>query len=206
MKPITFLCAVGISILLLRPSLADKEPRPISFVVTSEFGQSFFKMIPPKGKWQENKYVTTKEAVGVAYSIDEDGNFIELWRTSGWYSSELYLSLDGQYLVRMGPWNEGHEPNNSDLAVAFYKNGNLLKEYSVIDLVKDKSKIQPTRSHYFWLARMDYRNLPDMERKKWEENRLRLDGSNNVFHLKTIDGIMYQFDATTGEIKKTDKP
>jgi hypothetical protein len=28
----------------------------------------------------------------------------------------------------------------------------------------------------------------------------------NVFHLKTIDGIMYQFDVTTGEIKKTEKP
>ena len=50
---------------------------------------------------------------------------------------------------------------------------------------------------------MDF--LRDKERGEWEENRLRLDGSN-VFHLKTIDGIMYQFDATTGEIKKTEKP
>ena len=151
MKPITFLSAIAISILLAQLVRADKEAIPSSFVVTSEYGQSFFKMIPSKGKWQENKYVTTKEAFGVAYSIDEEGNLKELWKTSGWYSSELYLSLDGQFLVRMGPWNKGHEPNNSDLAVAFYKNGNLLKEYSVIDLVKDKSKIQPTTSHYFGL-------------------------------------------------------
>ncbi len=204
MKPILFLCVIGLSILLFQSSRADTEARSFSFVITSNFGHSFFKMVPPKGKWQENKYVTTKDAYGVAYSIDEDGNFKELWKISGWYSHELYISIDGQYLVRMGPWNSGHEPNNNDLALAFYKNGNLLKEYSVVDLVKDKSKIQPTVSHYFWLARMDYRNLTDKERKKWEENRLRLDG-DNIFHLKTIDGIIYQFDATTGEIKKKEQ-
>jgi hypothetical protein len=203
MKPISFLCAVIVSLLLSQFSRADEEVRPHSFVVTSDLRLSFFKMIPPKGNWQENKYVTTREAFGVAYSIDEDGNFKELWKTSGWYSLELYLSFDGQYLVRIGPWNRGHEPNNSDLAIAFYKNGNLLKEYSVVDLVKDKSKVQATASHYFWLARSDY--LTDKKPEKWQEDRLRLDGMN-VFHLKTIDGIMYQFDVTTGEIKKTEKP
>jgi hypothetical protein len=111
------------------------------------------------------------------------------------------MSFDGQYLVKMGPWNSGREPNNGDLAVAFYKNGKLLKEYSVVDLVKDTSKVEATASHYFWLARY----LRNKKPEKGPENDLRLD-AQNVFHLKAIDGIMYQFDATTGEIKNTEKP
>ena len=93
----------------------------------------------------------------------------------------------------MGPWNRGHEPKKGDLAVAFYKNGKLLKEYSVIDLVEDKNKVIATVSHYFWL-----------DRELGSEAERKLDW-NNVFYLKTIDGIIYQFDATTGEIKKTEK-
>jgi hypothetical protein len=189
MKPITFLCTVVISILLLQSSRADTPMPPSSpFVIVSQDGQCFFKMIPGKGKWQENKYVVTRMSFGVAYSIDENGNFKELWKTSGWYSSQVFLSDDGQYLVRMGPWNSGNEPKKGDLAVAFYKNGNLLKEYFTTDLVKDKSKVKATASHYFWLA-----------------TDPKLDG-DNVLQLKTMDGIMYQFDATTGEIKKTEKP
>lgn len=189
MKPISFLCVVVVSLLLSQSSRADEERVPYSFTVASQSGQYYFKMLPAKREWQENKYVITREAFGVAYTIDEDGNFKELWRTSGWYSFELFLSEDGQYLVRMGPWNGGHEPKKEDIAVAFYKNGKLLKEYSVVDLVKDKSKIQATVSHYFWLDKS-----PGSEAKR------RLD-RDNVFYLKTIDGIAYQFYATTGKIK-----
>jgi hypothetical protein len=194
MKPISFLCVVVVSLLLSQSSRADEPMSPYSLAVASRSGRCFFKMVPYKGELQEKKYVITREAFGVAYTFDMDGNFKELWKTSGWYSFEAFLSDDGQYLVRMGPWNGGHEPKKGDLAVAFYKNGKLLKEYSVVDLVKDKSKIQATVSHYFWLDRaMGPGAGPGLE---WD----------NVFHLKTIDGIMYQFDATTGEIKKTEKP
>jgi len=201
MKPIPFLSVIFFSLLLSQLSRADEEMAPYPLAAASQCGRCFFKMIPPRIELQGKKYVTTREVFGVAYTVDNEGNFKELWKTSGWYSFEAFLSEDGQYLIRMGPWNRGHEPNKGDLAVAFYKNGNLLKEYSVVDLVKDKSKVQATASHYFWLARY----LRNKKPEDGPENDLRLD-AQNVFHLKTIDGIMYQFDATTGEIKKAEKP
>jgi hypothetical protein len=197
MKPISFLCAVAVSLLLSQSSRAE-ESIPFPYIVTSPYSQCFFKMIPAD---------INREAFGAAYSLDENGNFKELWKTSGWYSYEVYLSYDGQYLVRMGQTSHSHEPKKQDLAVAFYKNGKLLKEYSVIDLVKDKSKIQPMDVYYAWLARSDIRNIlaaAEMNNIEDPENKLRLD-NQNIFHLKTIDEIIYQFDATTGEIKKTER-
>lgn len=76
------------------------------------------------------------------------------------------------------------EPEEADLAVAFYDQGRLLKQYSTADLVQDKTAVVRTGSHYFWKAR-----APVLD-------------PQNVFHLQTIDGIVYEFDATTGTIKK----
>jgi len=142
--------------------------------------------------------VTDREAFGAAYRIDDDGNFTELWKTSGWYSFEVFLSADGKYLVRMGSFGVGKQPEKKDLGIAFYKNGKLLKAYSTADLVKDNRKVVQTASHYMWLARDNYEK-PDPDAKltlEWE----------NVFRLKTIDGIAYQFDATTGQIKEARRP
>jgi len=162
----------------------------------SQSGQYLFKMIPAKGSFQEGEYVVTREAAGFAYQLEEDGAFTELWKVSGWYSFKVFLSNDGQYLVRMGPWSIGHEPDENDLAVAFYRRGQLIRSYSTADLVEDESAVLATVSHYLWLAGSDWRG----ERKRDPEAELRLDWED-TFHLKTIDGISYEFDARTGQIK-----
>ena len=102
------------------------------------------------------------------------------------------------YLVAMGPWNEGTEPKKEDMAVAFYREGKLLKQYSTADLVKDKSKVLASISHYRWLAR-DVDRMA--EGKRDPDAELRIIGVN-TFRLKTCDAITYEFDLTTGEIKK----
>lgn len=170
---------------------ADMPAPQVPYVTAAPGGEAYFKMIPsPDGKWGDG--------FGIAYRLREDGSDVELWRTKGWYSHEVFLSADGEYLVVMGPWNLGHAPSQEDRAVAFYRRGALLQQYSTADLVKDGSKVFATASHYRWLAR-------DLERyakaEKDPESELRIIWKN-TFRLKTCDGILYDFDITTGEIKK----
>jgi hypothetical protein len=170
--------------------LADSPAPQVPYVAVAPRGAAYFKMIPREAKWGDG--------FGIAYRLRRDGSDEELWRTDGWYSFEVFLSYDGDYLVAMGPWSIGHEPSKEDLAVAFYRRGKLLRQYSTADLVKDKSKVRASVSHYMWLAR-DIERFP--ETKKDPESELSVSW-DNTFRLKTCDGIVYEFDMTTGEIKK----
>ena len=181
------------SIILFFPLalVADSEALPTQKVTASYFGSCFFKMIPQKHDYQGLK------AYGVAYCLAEDGSFKEMWKVSGWYSWRVYISDDGHYLVRMGPWASGDSVKKGDLAVAFYMDGKLLKEYSTMDLVKDLKKIMRTASHYFWLA-----SDATIQNSGNKFDPLMF---NADFWLTTIDGIKYHFDATTGTIVEEKK-
>jgi len=181
---------------LLTPfSYADSPAMPRPYVETSNNGQYLIKMIPA----QYQKEGPPIPFVGIVYKLEVDGELTELWRISDRYSFEVYLSKDGHYLVSMGPWNVGHEPADDDLAVSFYGNGTLLKSYSTSDLVKDKNAVARSVSHYMWLSRdkvdCNYQSDSSLDAQ------LRIDWTN-TFHLKTIDGVRYEFDVTTGEIAK----
>lgn len=104
-----------------------------------------------------------------------------LWKMEGYaHEHEIYLSPDGEHLVRMGPWPS--TGNFDVLAVAFYRNGNVTKWYRVKDLVKNPGALPQTVSHYTWYEEVTYD--PGQER----------------LTVKTIPGITYVFDVVTGEI------
>jgi len=168
---------------------------PRAYVETSENGRFLIKMLPNRF----SKSSPPKPSVGIAYRLEHDGRLTELWRIEDSYSSEVYLSNNGQYLVSMGPWSVGHEPEDADLAVSFYNKGKLLRKYSTAELVKDRSTVLTSVSHYMWLAR-DGMNCQFNQDRSLEAT-LRIDWEN-VFHLKSIDGIKYEFDVSTGTIKK----
>ncbi len=182
------LLLLGIALMIVAaPHLdADSPKPPFPFIVTAADGTFFFKMLPgPSGA-----------GLGIACRLLQDGSSEELWRTEGWYSFEVFLSREATFLVAMGPWNDGQEPKKEDLAVSFFHQGKLLKRYSTLDLVKDKSKVKASKSHYRWLAR-DLEEIPGQD----PEARPRLCG-DGTFRLKTCDGILYVFDLSTGEIRK----
>jgi hypothetical protein len=197
MKPFALLLACLMAITSL---LADSPAPAVPLAFTSDSGSDvLFTMVPPKF---DKSYKVERDAFGVAYRVSADGSLKEIYRTKGWYSFQVFVSRDGRYIVRMGPWSVGHEPAKDDLAVAFYKDGKLLKEYSTAELVKDKSKVIATTSHYFWQA-------PSPVDDGVSENmrlkiRLHLDYTN-TFDLHTIDGLTYSFDVTTGKIKSAKK-
>lgn len=183
-------------LIMISPLMADSWAPRLPLAFASEGGSDmFFTMIPPRyGK----DHKLQKEASGVAYKVEANGELKALYRTEGWYSVQVFVSRDGRYLVRMGPWNVGTGPAKADLAVAFYKDGKLLKQYSTADLVKDTSKAIQTTSHYIWQAPSPFDEaVTDLDRLKL---RLHLD-YKNVFQLHTIDGWTYSFDATSGKIK-----
>ncbi len=181
--------------LMISTVLADRPLPDQRYVKTSQGGEFVFTMVPAKREFRDKKWVIARDAFGICYSLTVEGELVEAWRVKGWFSPEIYLSDDGKHLIRMGPWSKGHEPEASDLAVAFYQNGKLLKTYSTADLVRRPGTILASVNHYEWLAR-----ARDAERGESNpDSKLRLEG-NRVFHLKTCDLIKYQFDVTTGEI------
>jgi hypothetical protein len=126
---------------------ADSPRRPLPYVVTAGDGIVYFRMFPRPRQGNHS------DGFGIAYRIRDDGGDVVLWRTQGWYSTEVFLSHDGYSLVAMGPWNGGSQPTKEDLALAFYRQGKLIKQYSTADLVKDNSKVTRSLSHYTRLAR-----------------------------------------------------
>lgn len=162
---------------------ADSPAAPTPRITASEDGRFAFILTPGEEDWRGDK------SRGIAYELTSTGELREIWRTEGWYSFQTFLALDGHHLVRMGPWNEGDSPKPDDLAVAFYRDGKLLKSHSTASLVRDHSRVVKSASHYQWLA--EYPMVP----------RLGWDGD---FRLTTIDGIEYRFDVTTGEIKSAE--
>ncbi|MFZ3072317.1 MAG: hypothetical protein WA162_03660 [Thermodesulfobacteriota bacterium] len=160
------------------PSAADEEMAPYPYVVTTD-GRFYFEMTPdPEAKYDHDK------GYGTLFEINNDGTEKVLWKVDGWYAFKTYISHDGKYLVRMGNWPRGHEPSDEHLAIAFYKEGKLLKSYSTKDLIKDPSAIRPTVSHYFFLKKVIGFEEP----------------YNYRFIMQTIDNVEYVFDASNGMI------
>jgi len=187
---------VGITIVLCSLSnvFADQEQSQVPYITITKGGRCFFLMkSDPNNIWNREK------GTGICYEVTNNGEFKELWRTEGWYSFKTFLASgvdsnerpkrEHQYLVRLGNWPRGRKLSAENIGVAFYKDGKLLKLYSTADLIRDESAIYPTVSHYKYLndkyePTLEYQYLTG----GW------------IFKLVTIDGINYQFDATTGQI------
>lgn len=162
--------------------------RPQIFV-SEHFKSVLFCMTPGVSTYDRDlkAVIVLKEPSGVAYKLEDDGSLKVLYRTKGWYSNKVFVSMDAQYLVRIGPWNEGRIPSKEHVAVEFYKDGKIIKGYSTRDLVKDARRVRASVSHYEWRGKTC----------KLEDDRR--------FMLDTIDGIRYVFDVPTGDIVSATK-
>lgn len=166
---------------------SPRRPTPLVFVPSSS-SDVLFSMIPAGGG---------QDAYGVVSRLDRNGEFVELYRTSGWYSFSVLVSRDGTYLVRTRSSHFGKRPQEDHMAVAFYKHGELLKSYSTARLLKDHQRVARSVSMYRWQP--ESHGLTEAQRQAL---RPRL-GWDNIFTLHTIDGWTYTFDVTTGEIQST---
>lgn len=160
----------------------------LPWVTASANGRFLFKMVAVKVSVKTGKVIENFKPYGVAYEINSEGDFEEIWRVEGWHASEGYLADDGQHFARIGTWpvdQQGH----TDLLIAFYDRGKLLKEYRVGDLIKKPELLENSVSHYQW--------RPEIQTKP---NGL---VGDKAFHLVLIDKTTYHFDITTGNILET---
>jgi hypothetical protein len=164
-------------------------PRP--YVVSSSDGAFYFKMsLDPSEPGQLDK------AAGYAFKVTAGPQDALLWSTSGWWAERVFLSLDGEHLVRLGNWPSGRNPTTSDLAVAFYASGQLLKSYSTAELIRDTTRVTRSMSHYQYLGEPPPGFVTE---PLGVQDTL-------TFRLVTVDRIEYVFDARTGNILSPKQP
>jgi hypothetical protein len=179
---------------------ADDPADPTPLVFTPIYPSDVSFAMVPRRHGPEPDYKVVQEAHGIAYRLTGDGEMKVIYRTEGWYSFEVFISMDGRLLVQMGPWNSGQEVSKTDLAVAFHKDGKLIKSYSTAELIKDPEKIERSASHYRWRAPSPFSSDLTEAQKAALSPHLSYE---KEFTLNTIDGWTYVFDATTGQIKST---
>jgi hypothetical protein len=104
-----------------------------------------------------------------------------------WYAPRLYLepAEDGIYVVRPGQWPRGLEASSGDMAIEFYKNDLLLKNYSTLELAGDPGNVHTTFSHYEVIK---------------EYLGFRREEGLTTFGITLVDGRSLDFNADTGEM------
>lgn len=88
-------------------------------------------------------------------------------------------------VVRMGPWADGGRANRTDLALAFYLNGKLVKQYSTLDIAGKPDDVGRSVSHYTVFSSVDG--------FQWQD-----DGALD-FIATRVDGMRMRFAADTGQ-------
>lgn len=166
---------------------ADSPAMPCSYSVPSDVG--LFVMLAPdpridclsQGGGERERTAKalrkTHSASGLYSGPDP------VW-TVDWFSYKVYLSKNGKYLVRMGPWAS----SGSNEAFSFFAEGKLLKTYKVEDIVRDVAGLPHSVSHFEW------------------EKDTALDDTAGTFRASTLEGGDFVFDLATGEIREGRKP
>lgn len=167
---------------------ADRARAPYDYVTEVGNGKYLFVMLATQshgldaGAPDDVGIIETDSSLRKRYK--ESGLYLPgrkepLWTVS-WYSFEVYPASDGDHLVRLGPWASSVD----QLALAFYFKGSEIKRYLIRDLIKDSARVIPTVSHFFWMESHHF------------------DNTEQVFHLKTVEGKSYSFSMTSGELLK----
>lgn len=141
-------------------------------------GEYLFVMLAPHSSGMVSSSGETYRQSG----LYRPGSAEPLW-TVDFYAFEgmVHLLDDGKHLARLGPWPPTHD--YGELAVAFYREGRLLRRYSVKDLVERPHQLPHSVSQYHWL----------------EYGATRFDPAAQHLTVVTRHGVTHRFDMTTGK-------
>ena len=112
---------------------ADQEASNVAHLAAGPYGRCYAKSVPQHIYDPQNG---PRQAGRTAVYRVEPEQDVLLHRFD-WFSQKLFLNCGAGNefsLARLGPWHRGHEPRQDHLAIAFYKNGTLLKSYSTLDI------------------------------------------------------------------------
>lgn len=192
--------AVVFFLLCLPASFADRPRSPISYKTETTNGKYVFVMHPDRNIFK-NKTLLKEYSQSGLYANDQHKTL--LWPVD-WYAFQVYVSSDGRHLVRMGNWPVGSpllpekkfDPSEilrkvhhkeplgpsvnqealSQLAIAFYDKGTLIKKYSIGDLIQRPAELPTSVSHFQWHKKISY------------------DDKNGQIDLTTYDRQNFAFD------------
>ena len=169
---------------------ADDEAANLPRIFASRYGNCYAKSVP----------VETYGDKGVTRVFMVNAGTDKLMHTYNWYAPQLFLECNvapagkpvAVSVARIGPWPRGRRANASDLAVTFYRGGQLLKQYSTLDIAGAAENVSASVSHYGVLDQIDgYR---------WRT------ANDYTFQVRTVDGRSLSFDAATGEHLRDQNP
>ncbi len=154
-------------------------------VITEELGDAVLvRMHTQRVTYQQSIRSATGEYYPASGLYRNDGSVEPLW-TVDWFGGAI-VSTDGVHLVRTGPkWESSY---HHVLAVGFYRSGQLLKAYSVADLVADPQDLPHSVSHFSW------------------EREIALDEEAGQLYVATLSGEEYYFNLSDGEIASRKAP
>lgn len=184
-------------------ALADEEASNVAHVVAGPFGRCYAKSVPshiydPDG---EPRQLGRTEIYQVGDSEDV------LVRKYDWFSQVLFVRCrpgSDTLVVRVGPWQRGHNPSADHLAIAFYRGGRETRQYSTLDIAGDEKaetgafskykNVSASVSHYTVFA-----SEPEMV--KITSNVGPVFKEDWVIEATTIDGRTLVFDTASGELR-----
>lgn len=169
---------------------ADQEASNVPIIRINQWGSCYAKSVPSELYGSKG---TTK-----VYSVQPGED--SLRHTFDWYSQQIYLECGvgrpneqlGISVVRFGLWARGAKATVEQMALAFYFRGQLVKQYSTLDIAGSLDNVSRSRSHYSVIRRIDgYRQQKS---------------NFYTFEILTYDGRLVVFDPTTGAILSAKKP
>jgi hypothetical protein len=147
--------------------LADRPAAPRAYTTLSQNGEFEFVMNAPGAVGSDKRQS----------GLYRRNTTNPLW-TVNWYAHSVIISSDGIHLIRRGPWASGLE----DEAFSFFKNGMLVREYKIKDLLTTSEGLQFTTSHFFWLKREHF------------------DDAKGVLSVTTLTGDEHSLSIAKGEL------
>ncbi len=183
------LAAGALACALATPAGADEEASNRAYVAASQYGDCYARAVPTQ------TYGTTGRTT--VFVVQHNGD--RQVENYDWFAPRMRLECNvsagdgpvGLSVVALGPWARGRLADNETLAIAFYRDGALLRRYSTLDIAGRPDNVRASISHY--------EVIEEVIGYRWR------DSNRYDFVVRTIDGRIITFDAGTGAIIETQR-
>lgn len=181
-RTVLYSFSLALFFFLLKPApntaIASEGIPPHDYTLTSPNGGEFiFAMLAPYD-WAADSWIRARFPKSGMYKNDGTGQL--LW-VADWYADKVSITSDGIYLVR---WPDSPGISNYEgLVLAFYKNGQEIRNYQLNELVAEPQYLSIDGEYsYRWLSSSAF------------------DDQTKSLAIETQDRRKYVFDVTTGEV------
>jgi hypothetical protein len=183
------------------PASADQEASNYPHVVASPSGRCYAKSVP-RHLYDPQDEPRQQGRTDIYQVADAEDVLVGHY---DWFSQVLFVRCQPgreAVVVRVGPWQRGHDPRADHLAIAFYQGGRLIRSYSTLEVAGDQRAEEGAFSKYRNVsASVSHYNVFALwpEWAKITENVGATFTDDWVIKATTVDGRALVFDGATGE-------